>query len=308
MKEFRYRLLLLGAFVVGLYLAVSDWHCPEAYASLVFPCKLLPEIPRKIGDALILAPLLALIVDEAAKRRLIEEFSLDVSSHIIGRLLPPELRKHLHGYLQMFIVRTRWDIIYTIEKWDGQPGYIKLETITEYDMDNRSEDPQDHEFIYSVEDSLYPCIGATQIIRVRLVEDTYDNEALKAIIKEENGYKTFSSKKRLQPHSAPKNPSYFFRAESVECFRDSGFSPFTAIPPVLRATLSVWYPKKDFRLSLELTYDRDKSATKKEEISDGERQGTKWIMKGPILPGQGFIVRWDIISPPVTALGQQPTQ
>src|SRR5258707_5944903 len=151
MNEMRYRLLLLGAFLLGLYLAVFNWHCPDAYARFTFPCSLLPEVPRKVGDALIIAPLLALIVDEAAKRKLIREFSLDISGHIIGRMLPVELRNHLHGYLQMFLVRTRWDITYTIEKWDGQPGYIKLSTISEYDMENHCGDPKDYEFVYRVE-------------------------------------------------------------------------------------------------------------------------------------------------------------
>lgn len=304
MKELRYRLVLLGAFMIGLYLSSVEMHCPENFRYLSFLCALLPEVPRKIGDALIIAPLLALLVDEAAKTKLLREFSLDVSSHIIGRMLPVELRKYLTGYLQMFLVRTRWEISYTINEWVGQPGYISLKTTSEYDMENRAGDPKDYEFVYKVEDSLYPDIGCTQITFVRLGEDTYDGDALAKVIVAENGYQNFERKKLLQPHDAPNKPSYTFRAESIECFRNSNFSPFFAICPVMTAELSVWYPKDVVNVSLELTYDEVKTATVRSEIASGALTGTKWKILGPILPGQGFIVRWDAI-PPQSAAGSQ---
>src|SRR5713101_388859 len=278
MIEWRYRLLLMGAFVVGLYLAVFNWHCPEIHTGLALPCSLLPEIPRRIGDALIIAPILALIVDEAAKTKLLREFSLDVSSHIIGRMLPPELRDHLHGYLQMFLVRTRWDITHTIEKWGGQEGFIRLETTSEYDMENHSGYAKDYEFVYAVEDSLYPLIGTTQITSVRLGEENYAGKSLAKVILAENGYQRFSRRKELQPHSGRNSPSYIFEAKSIECFRESGFFPFTAICPVMKAVLCVWYPTEDFQVRVELTYDDLNTGADQKEITDGTRKGTKWTI------------------------------
>jgi hypothetical protein len=279
MKERHYRLLLLGAFVVGIILASVD---------------VIPEIFHKIGEALIIAPVLALLVDEAAKTKLLREFSLDISSHIMGRLLPGQLREYLTGYLQMFLVRTRWEITYDIEKWEGQPGYIRLKTFMEYDMKNYSDHPTDYDFKYSVEESLYPHVGCTQITYVRLGDEaTYEGEALAKVVQAENDYQTFSSKRQLQPHSLPSKPTYTFSSRSEECFRDSGFSPFFAIYPVMNAVLSVWYPHESLRVSLELTYDNVKTATQRVPISSGDRKGIKWTIKGPMLPGQGFIVRWD---------------
>jgi hypothetical protein len=195
----------------------------------------------------------------------------------------------------MFLVRTRWDITYTINKWENQPGYIRLSTSFEYDMENYSTDPKAYDFIYSVEDSLYPQIGSTQITFVRLGEVTFDERSLAKEVFAENGYQKFSSQKQLEPHGTSHKPTYTFHAKSIECFRDSGFSPFTAAFPVLKATLSVWYEKKDFQVSLDLTYDDFKIGAKREEIAEGFKQGTKWTIKGPILPGQGFLVRWDAI-------------
>jgi len=281
MNERRYRFLLLAAFLAGV--GLTSVHA-------------IPEIFRKIGEALIIAPVLALLVDEAAKTKLLREFSLEVSTHIIGRMLPVPLREHLTRYLQMFLVRTRWDITYDIEKWDGQPGYIRLKTISEYDMENHSEDPTDYDFKYSVEESLYPHVGCTQITFVRLGEETYEGAVLAKVIKIENNYQTFLSKKQLQPHSRPSKPTYSFTARSEECFRDSAFSPFFANYPVMNTALSVWYPDEALRVSLELTFDDVKTATQSVPISSGDRKGIKWIIKRPMLPGQGFVVRWDALN------------
>jgi hypothetical protein len=281
MDERRYRFLLFAAFLAGI--GLTSVH-------------VIPGIFHKIGEALIIAPVLALLVDEAAKTKLLREFSLDASVHIIGHLLPGPLREHLGRYLRMFVVRTRWDITYDIEHWNGQQGYIRLKTFMEYDMENYSEHPTDYDFKYSVEESLYPHVGCTRITYVRLGEETYDGDALTDVVKVENDYQTYSHNKPLQPHSLRSKPTYTFSAKSEECFRDSGSSPFFANYPVMTTNLSVWYPHESLRVSLELTFDDVKTATNSVPISSGDRKGIKWTIKGPMLPGQGFIVRWDAIN------------
>lgn len=280
MSDRNYKLLLLGAFVVGILLAA--FH-------------VVPEILRKIGEALIIAAVLAVLVDNAAKTKLLREFSLDVSLLVVGRLLPDDLRKHLDRYLKMLLVRTRWEITYEIEKWPDQDGFVKLTTIGEYDMKNFSESPTDYDFRYAVEQSQYDSIGATKITVVKLLQDTYEGDELAPYLKSDNNYQTFSSKKQLLPHRGPGKPTYTFRAESVECFRDSAFSPFFTFYPVMNAVLRVWHPET-LKVSLELTYDDVETNAKSEPLVEGNRKGTKWTLFGPILPGQGFVVRWDAIS------------
>jgi hypothetical protein len=110
----------------------------------------------------------------------------------------------------------------------------------------------------------------------------------------ENGYQRFPRTQkiiRMKSCHHDSCPSYEFRAESIECFRDSAYSPFFAAYPVMNATLTVLYPKTDFNVTLELTFD-DNTSAQKEELTD--REGTKWTIKGPILPGQGYIARWDL--------------
>ncbi len=287
MKEKYYRLLLIGVFVVGVALATIH---------------VVPEILKKIGEALIIAPVLAVLVDNAAKTKLLREFSLDVSLLVLGRLLPDRLREHLDRYMKMLLVRTRWEITYAIENWPNQDGFIKLTTISEYDMKNFSESSTDYDFRYAVEESQHDKIGGTQITLVRLLEETYEGDALNEFIEVDNNYRTFSSTKQLMPHRGTGKPTYTFRAESVECFRESSFSPFFTFYPVMNAVLRVWHPET-LKISLELTYDDIETGAKSEPIIEGNRKGSMWTIFGPILPGQGFVVRWDAIVQTPAAMG-----
>ena len=78
---------------------------------------------------MIIAIFLIVLVDSAAKRRLLREFAEDVSLHIIGRWLPTELRSYLEEYLASDIVRKSWTIRYNIEQCSGHAKFFKLYTL-----------------------------------------------------------------------------------------------------------------------------------------------------------------------------------
>src|ERR1044072_7067188 len=112
---------------------------------------------------------------------------------------------------------------------------MRRKTNSEYDMENYSNSPTDYDFKYAVEESQHPHIGCTQITSIRLGEETYDDTALADTVTTDTNYQIFSSKKQLLPHYGPGKPTYTFRAESIECFRDSDFSPFFTFYPVMGA-------------------------------------------------------------------------
>jgi len=66
---------------------------------------------------MVVAVVLALVVDQAAKRRLLEEFASDVSTHIIGRRLPREFRKHIEQYQEADLIRTSWSMLPWTLRW-----------------------------------------------------------------------------------------------------------------------------------------------------------------------------------------------
>src|SRR5258708_155369 len=106
-KKFRRTLGLV--FFAGLFLAILSPKFAEVLKTMAVNSQInwLPrvfewlclEVLPKVADALLIAPVLALVVDHAAKHNLLSEFARDVSSHIIGRNLPPSLREHIHSYL-----------------------------------------------------------------------------------------------------------------------------------------------------------------------------------------------------------------
>jgi hypothetical protein len=108
-----------------------------------------------IGEALAIAAVIAYLVDEAAKRRLLTEFAQDVSQHIIGRLLPSGLRERMLQYLTVDFVRSNWTVIYELKVRHQQTNagtfekHVELMTESSYSMENRS--PLDKTYIVAYE-------------------------------------------------------------------------------------------------------------------------------------------------------------
>src|ERR1044072_2315501 len=283
--------LLPLLFIVGLILA-TGFECPEILSrnrtlgTICFLPDKAAEVFHKIGEAFMIAAVLAAVVDEDLKSKLIT----DSSRFISGRNLPPILRDYLHDYLSSPFVRARWDIKYTIKEWPEHRGYIKLITRSEYVMENHSRHRALYDFAYEVEKSLDSSIGKTEITAIELPgSGRVTGQALADAILEENEYVRYPRNPqslRLKPVKS--GEIYTFASESIECFRDTQYSYFWAMHPVLVTTLIVNYPKNDFRVSLELTFEKNDVAIK-EELTDG----TKWTINMPILPGQGFVARWD---------------
>lgn len=326
-EELQYRSVLLGSLLLGIILAMFGHACPDFVSRTpILPTLLcsewvgrIPDAPveliHKIGDAFIIAPLLAFLVDAFVKQKLVREFSLDVSAYMAGRYLPNKLKDHLRDYLEMALVRTKWEITYTIERWatdkKGQPvaGFIRLTTDSAIEMQNYSHKTLDYDFSFIVEESLHSDIGDAEITLVKWPNSPADACANLKKLAPENSYFRFppNGEKILVPlkpyEKEVQTPPHKFRAKSIECFRDSGYSSFYATYPVMAATLTVVYDLSAFKLSIERTYDDTKL-----ERDDSVAGQTTWQIIGPILPGQGFIARWDAIktaSPEPATAAQQ---
>ena len=324
-EDLRYRRVLVGSLLLGIILAMFGRACPDFVSqtpilSMLLCSEWVGKIPdalveliHKIGDAFIIAPLLAFLVDAFVKQKLVKEFSLDVSAYIAGRYLPNTLKDHLRDYLEMALVRTKWEITYTIEKWQKDKegrlvdGYIRLETVSKVEMQNYSHKTLDYDFSFIVEESLYSDIGDAQITYVDWPHASDDARANLEKLVPENSYLRFPGEEEnpilvaLDPYDKDNPKTHKFQAESVECFRDSGYSSFFATYPVLSAALTVVYDATAFKLSTERTYDDTKL-----ERDDSVSGQTTWQIIGPILPGQGFIARWDAIktAPPPPAIAE----
>lgn len=294
-RDTKYWVGLIGAMVVGGLLALTP--APHWVVKLFFlpPPGLLEELLRKLGDALFIAGVLALLVDKALKEKLLTEFAYDISHHIIGKLLPAEVRDHLLVYFQTPFVRTEWKIKCEIKPQVGT-DYVELNTTTEYSVENRASRDEDYQFRVKVEKSWYAG-PANSIQRLNYGDGLKENSELvqHSDYYHDDGHGNIEYTRPVKiapaaPGVAPKE----FRADFNQHFWKNAFSPFYALGLVKTTTVLVKFPPGQFDVDLDLTFDKNPSRPDSEVLRnlDGLTEMT-WEIKKPMLPGQGFFVRWN---------------
>jgi hypothetical protein len=237
---------------------------------------------------MVISSIIALVVDRAAKQRLLADFASDVSSHIIGRYLPQGLREHIQDYLTVNVVRRHWDIRYTISKIVGNEGFVKLDTEIVSELMNCSAHTLQVPVVFEVDESWYPQIGTTTITEAYGlgVDYRYGDKSGPAR-PVEDGRVIFKRSVSLPPHSSDGSTNRV-TLKSTEYFASGGLTSLFTTYPVLSTELTVIYPIEEFRVDLDLTYEEVSKEADREELE----QGVRWKLKGPMLRGQGFTVRW----------------
>jgi hypothetical protein len=284
----KYWLGIIGslALALSLKLLLPLW---QAYKT--WPHEEWKDLAKDVSNACIIAVLLALLVDAALKEELLTKFAKDISGHIIGNLLPLKLRKHLMDYLEMSLVRERWNITYILEPC--APQHVKVTIMSDYEMENRSGDDQRFQFVMKVEKSWFPNCGQNLITSVRVNDDP---ETRNPPCVEKDGNWVYEQFVDIPPYEK-ENPQHFrFRTQSQQYFFESAFSPFISMWPVPDATVTVKDPSTSFEVVLDPTF-KPRKAPCRTELGDG----VEWKINEPILPGQGFFVRWSKRSVPAAA-------
>jgi len=279
----KYRLVLFGSLVLGLLLKL-----PSVWSAVGIEWK---QLASEVGTALIIAFVLAMLVDWAVKKELLTEFARDVSGHIIGQLLPVELREHLRGYLEMSLVRENWNIRYNLKPLP--PHYVEVGVVSDYVMVNRSSDEQTFPFVIKVEKGWYRAVGKENLITmVSANEERRDQPRCD----DEDGHWVHKWPVKLPPYDRDNPQRTRFHAQAVQYFFECAFSPFISMWPVSNTAVTVTYPKDDYDVLLDTTF-RPRKALVRNDLQDG----TQWEINEPILPGQGFFVRWSKKSIPMAA-------
>ena len=306
--RWRLRLLLGGLLLAGLALKVLPWHDLHLPSGAEFLPEWIIASLEGLGEALAIAALLGLSVDELAKRHLLEDVLDDISAHIAGRLLEPKLREVIEQYLKADLVRSRWDITYRIADWPGQPAgstFKKLTTIFDYQMENRSASEKPYDCVYDVEKSLFPEIGPAQILKVegRAIVGAMDDNNFsypaypgdRRGLTETESNLIFKRPVTLWPSplikgaaGGERQASYEIHTESEELVSEGSILPFFAKHLVLVTTLTIEYPIDRLNVWVELSLGPDKTEEGK-PLADGK--GKSWEFD-PLLPGQGFTVRF----------------
>lgn len=284
--------------IVGLILAVGSATLVHTYPAMHAGLVTVLELLERLGDALVIAAIVGGVIEKIVFKKETIEQARNLFIWYFGRLLPPELQNRLRGYLEMSLVRTRWDITYTIEHWNGNPDYLRLETVSEYDMQNHSDQKQDYQYRYEVEDSLCTELAQTLITFVKVDRETYESDDLRSLVKPERGYQVFRHPRpvEMEPHSRATHPTYSFSAKSIECFKRTIVSPFWALYPVITTRFTIWHPE-DVDVLFDVTIGDVGEVTTEDPLTEGSKKGTRWTINQPILPGQGFHVRCNLKPP-----------
>jgi hypothetical protein len=254
---------------------------------------------RGVGEAVVIALLLEWLVDAPAKRRLVEESIRLVSPQILARLLPPSMFRYIEEkLLRASLVRRSWNITYRISTLPDNADYVKLETESTYEMANTAAVPTTYQAVYEVEQSLCANVGETKItgVSVRNLLQTpgrnlvfqYPDPSNKPEDKPgpSGDYIAFSKAFEIPVHDV--QSAYQFVFKSTEYFRVGSIVPFFAKYPVELTTLTVFYPKASLNIIVDFPANKD-SELHGRQVAEGELEYTFPI---PILPGQGFTVRF----------------
>jgi hypothetical protein len=282
---------LIGALVIGGLLALSPAPHWVVMLFCLSPPRQLEDLLQKSGDALFIAGLLAILVDTALKEKLLSEFAHDVSIHIIGEWLPLGLRDHLRHYLEIKFVRTQWTITFVIEPHPNT-NYVLLRISSAYSVENCARKELPYPFRVKVEQSWYSQFensiesldygdGLIEKSEFMLHRDHYNHD--------DHGNVVYARDIRIPPRAHGDKPRDF-RANMIQHYWEHSFCIFYATSLVVTTTVIVKSPAGQFEVDLDLTFDGNVPKPRRGDALGSEER--TWVLEEPILPGQGFFVRW----------------
>ena len=99
--------VLAGMVIVGSVFLISPHWCPKEW-------ELRRILFAGIGEALIVAALLAVTVDQYIKSDVIREVLRDAHKYLVGYHLPDEMKERIQEMMGEPIIRRNWHISYTL--------------------------------------------------------------------------------------------------------------------------------------------------------------------------------------------------
>jgi hypothetical protein len=154
--EFRRRIGLLivgGAILIVLAEVFGETELRSILvrASAVHTVHVILGILGGIGEASMIAGLLAFTVDVYLKRRLTEEITEDVSSYVMSRGLPRELQDEVDHFCRQHSVRVDLELNYTFAEIEGRDDFILMTVLLHFQVVNLTDEFQPFKHVASVQ-------------------------------------------------------------------------------------------------------------------------------------------------------------
>jgi hypothetical protein len=261
---------------VGLVNPPEDTSRPILSWFIKHTLELLP----KLGEAFVIAAVLAVVVDQGLKLKLVEEVVSAAAPELIGRHLPDPVRKALLGYFTINFVRPSWEIDYEISAIEEHRTFAKVQTRVKGVIVNYGANVLKLPFITSLDPSLIDeKFGKSQITRVSMAE--------------EYGEKIFDlvppSDELVYTREVDAKPQvrYITVVESTEFLPISYFQPLFTATTVVSTTVRVRYDKALLNVKLEVPSDANPPPK-----AEDNQWGCEWDLHTPLLPGQCILLYW----------------
>lgn len=246
------------------------------------------ELGAKLGDAFIIAGILAIIVDVGSKTRLVQEVVQAASPKLLARHLPDVVQDSLVSYFKIDFIRPEWEIEYEIIRAVGYPEILEITSRVKGVIHNCSPKAEQFNFLGSVDSSFVdPAIGCSRIVRVGMAAESgnaiFDVEPKdQAALLQADGTVLYQQMTTLAAGGR-----YTTVFECIEYRPLSHSLPLFTSTTVVKALVRIRYPKDLLKVSLQIP-SGDTGVLKTDET----QWGTEWAINSPLLPGQCIIATW----------------
>jgi len=273
-KKFEWRenlllvlLVTIGVLLIGLQ-RVFEHDFGHAIASTI----------GGLGEALLIAGLLAFIVDRGIKNRL----ARDALSYMVGWEVPDSLREAIREIVRLPCMRRGFVVTYSIEKCDV-PGFVCLTSQTQFAVHNLTRRKQSYQYRSRVESLKFAELvkqgksNATVYMKTGISATDWDNDPLPEA--KDDG----DSIERSRTVDITANGECWFRTERVQYYPENFFAVLDLLAPACEGITVRVQTKRAFRVAVhfggegEVTEDKSKN---------------EWTHAGVLLPGQHVRLSW----------------
>jgi hypothetical protein len=258
---------------------LMQYEALQSYPSLHLPSNIFVKtLLPKIGDALLIAVILALVVDLPAKKEMLADFLFDSSTHIIGRQLPEDVREELREYLNVPFLRPLWKITYELSE-EPSLSAVKLQSTYQGEMENLTTRKRGYEFSAILDDTWMNGVPLPELRRVSILRKGKD-----LVTEPVAGLREYRQEVEIHPGAEQRCELLL---ECIEHFPETYEYAMINEATAQRVELTVRYPRNLFQVEVALSAGADGKMSRK----DFDLYST-WIIEKPILPGQCILTKW----------------
>ncbi|KAA0099109.1 NAD(P)/FAD-dependent oxidoreductase [Mycolicibacterium sp. P1-5] len=175
-------LLLVGSFLDSLPDSANLLPKWPALVWLVSQTWLM-DLLNKLGDAAIIAAILAVAVDKYVKQKLVSEVAREAVDFAVGYALPPEVKKHVQYILRMPFVRRNLVFTYEFGAISGANAdeYLKVKCTTTYEIVNLTDRDIKFNVRTAVQNAHYPGLEENKLSLLKVADRTRSETELKEL-------------------------------------------------------------------------------------------------------------------------------